>query len=231
MVTLDDIRAAAVRIRGVALRTPLLDVGPLSLKCENLQPMGAFKVRGGLNLIASLTPDERGRGVVTASTGNHGQSIALACARHGVACTVFVPRGNNPEKNAAMRGLGAELIEDGRDYDESLEIATRLVAERGLHMVHSTNDPMVVAGAATITLEILEQVEAGGHTLDAMVVAGCETSVSGPPRDRAMRARRKPSVKATAASAPPATSKAMVAPPDAIWRLARSCWGCDGRNG
>ena len=93
----------------------------LWVKHENHNPTSAFKVRGGLNLVRSLTADERARGVVTASTGNHGQSIALAWQLEGVACTVFVPDGNNPEKNAAMRAFGATVDEGGRDFDEARE--------------------------------------------------------------------------------------------------------------
>jgi threonine dehydratase len=84
MVTLDDVRAAAVRIRGVAVRTPLLEVGPLALKCENLQPMGAFKVRGACNMIAQLPPAARAAGVITYSSGNHGQAMALVAQRFGM---------------------------------------------------------------------------------------------------------------------------------------------------
>jgi len=103
----------------------------LFVKHENHQPVGAFKVRGGVNLIATLSADER-RGVITATTGNHGQSIALACQREGVPCTIVVPLGNNPEKNAAMRAYGAELIEFGRDFDEARERVERIQHERGI---------------------------------------------------------------------------------------------------
>src|SRR5436190_17225113 len=98
------------------------------VKHENHLPTGAFKVRGGLNLVAQLTADERRRGVVSASTGNHGQSIAFACAREGVPCRIFVPVGNNPDKNAAMRAYGAEVVEHGRDFDEARERVEELVA-------------------------------------------------------------------------------------------------------
>src|SRR5215510_11134677 len=87
------------------------------VKHENHNPTGSFKMRGGLNRVARLTPDARQRGVVSASTGNHGQSIAFASRIHGVGCRIFVPVGHNPDKNAAMREYGAEVIEHGRDYD------------------------------------------------------------------------------------------------------------------
>jgi threonine dehydratase len=126
------------------------------VKHENHNPTGAFKVRGGLNLIGSLSPDER-RGVITATTGNHGQSIAYACRREGVPCTIVTPVGNNPEKNAAMRALGAELVEFGRDFDEARERVEQLAHERGLRYVHSANEPLLIAGVGTYALEILEE--------------------------------------------------------------------------
>src|SRR5262249_27317398 len=128
----------------------------IAVKHENHNPTGAFKVRGGLNLIASLTPEER-RGVITATTGNHGQSIALACQRERVRCTIVTPIGNNPEKKAAMRACGAELIEFGRDFDEARERVEQLQHERGLRYVHSANEPLLIAGVATYALEIFDE--------------------------------------------------------------------------
>jgi threonine dehydratase len=95
--------------------------------------------------------------VITATTGNHGQSIALACQREGVPCTIVVPLGNNPEKNAAMRAYGAELIEFGRDFDEARERVEQLQHERGLRYVHSANEPLLIAGVGTYALEIFEE--------------------------------------------------------------------------
>src|SRR5437867_8536075 len=137
--TLNDVYAARARVyRGLKpsplLRHPLLaaEAGlDIVVKHENHNPTGAFKVRGGLNLIGSLTPDER-RGVITASTGNHGQSIAFACQREGVPCTIVVLVGNNPEKNAAMRAFGAEVIEFGRDFDDARERVEEMYQARGL---------------------------------------------------------------------------------------------------
>jgi threonine dehydratase len=140
------------------MRHPLLarETGlDIAVKHENHNPTGAFKVRGGLNLIGSLTAEER-RGVITATTGNHGQSLALACQREGVPCTIVTPIGNNPEKNAAMRALGAELIEFGRDFDEARERVEQLQHERGLRYVHSANEPLLIAGVATYALEIFD---------------------------------------------------------------------------
>jgi threonine dehydratase len=137
--TLQDVYAARQRVYPVVRPTPLMrhpllanETGlDIFVKHENHNPTGAFKVRGGLNLIGSLAPDER-RGVITATTGNHGQSIALASRREGVPCTIVVPRGNNPDKNAAMRALGAEVIEHGRDFDEARERVEELQRQNGL---------------------------------------------------------------------------------------------------
>src|SRR5438874_11028268 len=162
--TLADVYAARERVYRVVRPTPLMrhpllaaETGlNVSVKHENHNPTGAFKVRGGLNLIGSLPAEER-RGVVTATTGNHGQSIALACAREGVPCTIVVPLGNNPEKNASMRAYGAELIEFGRDFDEARERVEQLQHERKLRYVHSANEPLLIAGVGTYALEIFEE--------------------------------------------------------------------------
>ena len=132
------------------MRHPLLaaETGlDIFVKHENHNPTGAFKVRGGLNLIGSLPPSER-RGVMTATTGNHGQSIALACQREGVPCTIVVPVGNNPEKNAAMRALGAEVVEFGRDFDEARETVERAAARAGCATSTRANEPLLIAGVA-----------------------------------------------------------------------------------
>jgi len=161
---LADVYAARPRVARVVRPTPLIRHPLLSretgldilVKHENHNPTGAFKVRGGVNLIGSLTAEER-RGVVTATTGNHGQSIALACAREGVPCTIVTPLDNNPEKNAAMRAYGAELIEFGRDFDEARERVEQLQHERGLRYVHSADEPLLIAGVGTYALEIFEE--------------------------------------------------------------------------
>ena len=163
-VTLDDIQSARSIVYGALRPTPLLRHALLDaetgltiyVKHENHNPTGAFKVRGGLNLIGRLSPAER-RGVITATTGNHGQSIALACQREGVPCTIVVPQGNNPEKNAAMRALGATVLEEGKDFDEAREHVERLQRANGLRYVHSANEPHLIAGVATYALEIFEE--------------------------------------------------------------------------
>lgn len=141
------------------LRHPLLADrlgADVFVKHENHNPTGAFKVRGGLTLIARLTEADRRRGVISATTGNHGQSIAFAAARAGVPCTLVVPVGNNPAKNALMRAWGATLIEHGRDFDEARELVERLCEERGLRYVHSANEPDLIAGVGTYALEMAE---------------------------------------------------------------------------
>lgn len=163
--TIADIYAARPRVYRVVrptalLRHPLLTEAlglDVRVKHENHNPTCAFKVRGGVNLIASLDPEERRSGVITASTGNHGQSIALACRLERVACTILVPVGNNPEKNAAMRAYGAEVIEHGRDFDEARERLEQMLAERRLRYVHSANEPLLIAGVGTYALEIFEE--------------------------------------------------------------------------
>jgi threonine dehydratase len=166
-IQFEDALAARERIRPYLQPTPLRSYEALDeeigagirvlVKHENHQPTNAFKIRNALSVMTLLSEEQKRRGVVTATRGNHGQGVALAGRLLGVPVTICVPVGNNPEKNLAMRGFGAELIEQGRDYDEALEVAKALVRERGLHLVHSTNDPAILAGAATLSLEILEQ--------------------------------------------------------------------------
>ncbi len=165
MITLADVHAAKGRIADIIRPTPLLrhallvqELGvDLWVKHENHNPTGAFKVRGGLNLVRSLPPNERARGVVTASTGNHGQSIAMACQLEGVKCTVFVPDHNNPDKNAAMRAFGAFVNEGGGDFDEARERCEDVARRTGARYVHSANEPLLIAGVATYALEIFEE--------------------------------------------------------------------------
>ena len=161
---LSDIYTARNRIANIIRPTPLLrhpllaqETGlDIRVKHENCNPTGAFKVRGGLNLVRSLSSEERARGIVTASTGNHGQSIAMACQQEGIQCTVFVPDGNNPDKNAAMRAFGATVAEGGRDFDHARERCEQTGAETGARYVHSANEPLLLAGVGTYALEIFE---------------------------------------------------------------------------
>ena len=127
------------------------------VKHENHLPVGAFKIRGGINLMAQLSPDEKARGVVTASTGNHGQSIAYAARLFGVKAIIGVPNGANPLKVEAMQNLGAEVRFIGKDFDEAREGVEALAEEHNMRYIHSGNEPLLVAGVATHTLEILEE--------------------------------------------------------------------------
>jgi threonine dehydratase len=176
-ISFTDVLEAERRIRPYLTPTPLrryaaLDaaVGPgfaVFVKHENFQPINAFKVRNGLALVTALTEGERRRGIVAASRGNHGLGLAYAGALLGCPVTVCVPEGNNPEKNEAMAGFGARLVIQGRDYDEAANVADRLVRDEGLVLAHATNDSRVIAGAATITTEILRE----QPDLDVLVVA------------------------------------------------------------
>jgi len=130
--------------------------GVHSWKHENYQPVGAFKVRGGINLISQLPPHERSRGVIAASTGNHGQSVAYAARLFGVKALIVVPEKANPGKVAAMQGMGAEVIKYGATYDEAKLHCETLAREHGYRYVHSGNEPLLIAGVATEGLEMLE---------------------------------------------------------------------------
>ena len=162
--TIDDVYRARRRLESLIRRTPLMrhpllnaETGlDIHVKHENHNPTGAFKVRGGLNLVASLTADERARGIISASTGNHGQSVAFASQRVGVPCTVAVPRGNNPQKNAAIRSYGATVIEQGKDFDEAREWVEEEAEARGLRYVHSANEPLLISGVGTYAAEIFD---------------------------------------------------------------------------
>ncbi len=159
-----DVLAAAAAIRPHLSPTPLLRHPLLEravgtevwVKHENHQPTGAFKVRGGVNLLSRLGAEDRRRGVIAASTGNHGQSVAWAAQRFGIGAVICVPKGANPVKVEAIRGWGAEVVEHGRDFDDAREHCEALAAEHGYRYVHSGNEPLLIAGVATETLEIVE---------------------------------------------------------------------------
>lgn len=164
--TLHDVYRARQVVNRFLAPTPLLQPPALAerlgcdlfVKCENLQPIGAFKVRGGLYLLDQLLPEERARGVITASTGNHGQSIAYAARAFGATATIYVPERANPLKVAAMRRLGAEVVFAGDDFQSSFDAAREAAAAQGATFVHPANEPRLIAGVATYTLEILEAV-------------------------------------------------------------------------
>jgi threonine dehydratase len=161
----DDVLAARERIAPHLRPTPLYRWPALGelvgaevwVKHENHQPVGAFKVRGGVNLVSQLSEEERRRGLIAASTGNHGQSIAFAANRFGVRAIICVPEGANPLKVSAIEALGAEIVTEGRDFDEAREHCERLAEEHGYRYVHSGDEPDLIAGVATETLEILEE--------------------------------------------------------------------------
>jgi len=176
-ISLDDVEAARARIAPFLSPTPFREHPQLAqlvghdirvfVKHENHQPTCSFKIRNGLSFMTALTSEERRRGVVAASTGNHGQGIAYGANLVGSSATICVPAGNNPGKNAAMRALGATVVEEGRDYDESVNVMLRVAGAEGRVIAHSTNDRRIVAGAATMTLEILEQCP----DIEALVIA------------------------------------------------------------
>ncbi len=183
-VSYADVLDALPRVRAVLRPTPLYEWPGLCerlgfrflLKHENHQPVGAFKVRGGVNLVSRLSADQRAAGLWGVSTGNHGQSLAFAARNFGVRCRIVVPEGNNPDKNRAMRLLGAELIEYGRDFDEAREYVEQLVAEQGGRYVHSANEPLLIAGVGTMACEIFDELP---HPDAILVPIGLGSGVCG----------------------------------------------------
>ena len=163
-VSYQDVLDAVPRVHEVLRPTPLFEWpglgrlfgGRFLAKHENHQPVGAFKVRGGVNLAATLSDNERESGLLGCSTGNHGQSLAMAAKLAGITCTIVVPKGNNPGKNAAMRRLGATVIEHGADYDQARSYIERELAEDPARYVHSANEPALIAGVGTMGFEIFE---------------------------------------------------------------------------
>src|SRR5271154_191854 len=161
---LGDVLAARQRIAPYLQPTPLYRYPALDavtgastwVKHENHQPVGAFKVRGGVNLVSQLTADERRRGVIAASTGNHGQPVAYAADLFGVRAVICVPEQANPVKVESMQALGAEVVLRGRDFDEARAHCAQLAAEHGYRYIHSGNEPGLIAGVATYTVEILQ---------------------------------------------------------------------------
>jgi threonine dehydratase len=194
LVALADIEAAAARIRGVARVTPLLDVpwpadgvaGSLFIKCESLQPMGAFKIRGAYNMLSQLSDDERRRGVITYSSGNHGQAVALAARHLGVPAVIVMPTTAPAVKVEGARGYGAEVMFAGTTSIDRKVRAEEVAAERQMTMVPPFDHPMIIAGQGTAGLEILDQcpdvaavvVEVGGGGLSSGVSAAIKQRAS-----------------------------------------------------
>jgi threonine dehydratase len=174
--TFNDVLAAREFVGQYLPKTPLVRSRKLSeildcdyyLKCENLQPVGAFKVRGGINLVGTATDQEREAGLVSASTGNHGQSIAYAGRLFGARVIIYAPSENvNQTKMQAMRDLGAEVHLHGRDFDEARLEAERIARQEGHRYVHSANEPALIAGVGTIGLEIFDDLA----DVDVIIVA------------------------------------------------------------
>lgn len=171
MITLEDIQLAQRRLRGVAVRTPLLPwhgrggAAQLYLKPESLQPTGAFKLRGAYNKIVSLSPEEQGRGVITYSSGNHAIAVAYAGRTLGVRAVVVMPAGAPRVKLERTAGLGAEVVTVGAGSNERRRRAEELAAEHGYVMVPPFDDELVMAGQGTLGLEILEDLPDAGLVL------------------------------------------------------------------
>jgi threonine dehydratase len=182
LVTLDEIRAAAERIRGIARVTPLVDVShlmsaPILLKCDNLQPAGAFKIRGAFNMVAQLDAGARRRGVITYSSGNHGQALALAARTLGAPAVVVMPTNAPAVKVEGARAFGAEVIFEGTTSVERKARAEREAEARGLTMVPPFDHRWIIAGQGTCGLEILDQ--SGGDPAAVVVQMGGGGLVSG----------------------------------------------------
>src|SRR5215471_5037530 len=172
--TLKDVLLARQTIDKYLPRTPLIEYPALSsfagvrvlVKHENHQPVGVFKLRGGINLISRMPDAERASGVITASTGNHGQSVAFAARMFGVKAQILVPEGANPLKVDSMRALGAEVSFYGKDFDDAREKAEAIAAEASMRYIRSGNGPLLIAGVGTIALEIIE----AAPEVDAIIV-------------------------------------------------------------
>ncbi len=187
-ISFDDVKSAAERIRGVANRTPVITsrtVDALTgyqvyFKSENFQRIGAFKFRGAYNALARLTKAEKARGVVTHSSGNHAQGIALAARLLGIAATIVMPTDAPASKLAATRGYGAEVVLYDRQVMERADVSAQLARERGLIFVHPYDHPHIMAGQGTAALELLEE----APDLDVLVapigggglLSGCATA-------------------------------------------------------
>jgi len=162
--TFRDVLDARRTIAPYVSRTPLISYAALDsfigaevrLKHENHHPLGAFKVRGGINFLAHLSEEQRRRGLTTASTGNHGQSVANACRLFGAKAVIVVPKNANPLKVKSMENLGAEVLFHGGNFDEARRYSERLAKEEGYRYVHAADEPLLVAGVATFALEIIE---------------------------------------------------------------------------
>jgi threonine dehydratase len=177
-ISLNQIRAAQEIMYRALAPSPLHEHPMLSaelglrafIKHENHLPTGAFKVRGGLHFMHHFAAERTHHGVITATRGNHGASVAFAAKLHKIPATIVVPFGNNPEKNAAMKALGARLVEFGQDFDEARVEVERLSREENLRYIHSANEPHLINGVGTYALEIVETMQQRGEHADAVFV-------------------------------------------------------------
>jgi threo-3-hydroxy-L-aspartate ammonia-lyase len=191
VIDLDDVRRAAARLDGIARRTPVVTSttiddstgGQVRLKPENLQRAGAFKFRGAYNMVASLPERERARGVVTASSGNHAQALALSAAMHGIPAVILMPEDAPASKVAATEGYGARIMRFNRYGDDREALTAELAEREGMAIVPAYDDERIMAGQGTATLELVED----GGALDVLLVpvggggliAGCSTAAEG----------------------------------------------------
>lgn len=174
-ISIADVKRARKVIRPFLTPTPFITNPVLNervgaevfVKLENIQDIGAFKIRGAINLLATMDEKERAKGIVTATRGNYGAALAQACAMYDTHCTVFVPEGNNPDKNAAVTALGGELIIKGHDFDAAWDASVRHAWNSGAVSVHPGKRSELVAGQATVAMEMLEQAKGG---LDVVIV-------------------------------------------------------------
>jgi threonine dehydratase len=188
VVSLPDFQAAAKRIRGHVRRTPLLSAGPvhqkvsageLTLKLESLQVTGSFKARGATNKVLTLTPEEIGRGLATASGGNHGLGVAYAGWLAGAKVTIYLPENTPPAKAEKLRQWGAEVISEGAVWDDANAAALQAAERHGWTYVHPFADPAIIAGQGTISLEVLEDAP---ETAVIVVAIGGGGLIAGSPR-------------------------------------------------
>jgi threonine dehydratase len=183
-ISITDVLKARQTIAPYLQPTPLYHYHGLSqllgakiyVKHENHNPTGAFKVRGGVNLIANLSTEERQRGVITASSGNHGQSIAFASQLFGARAMIMLPENANPVKAEAIRNMGAEIVFHGRDFDEAREFAESQAQKTGARFISSGNEPLLISGVGTYSLEIVESLP---EVKTILVPVGGGSGVSG----------------------------------------------------
>ncbi|MDQ3075028.1 MAG: threonine/serine dehydratase [Pseudomonadota bacterium] len=225
----EDVIEAATRIAGVVERTPLVEARlsghALWLKCENRQTGGAFKLRGASNRLLAMSAEERSRGVVAFSSGNHAQGVAIAAQRLGMAAVIVMPGDAPPLKVDGTRGAGADVVFYDRSSEDRVAIATRIAADSGATLVPSFDDPLIVAGQGSVGIEILDQlgrsparivIPCGGGGLAAGIALACPSAeiviVEPDGWDDMGRSLRKGTIVPVAADAPPTLCDALQTP-------------------